>query len=188
MLCSPRHAFLVCVLFNACVSSASAQGELVENGGFETGNFFPWWVPPSIPGQSLFFVDSGSSAHSGTRFANIASTSLQYIGQVLPTEAGEDYELTFWLRRPSAAANLFIVRWEGTPVFAQFFALPTANEWYQFTVPLHSNITGSFLEFGQQAFPGAWLLDDVSVVQVPAPSAAALLGMAGLVALRRRRR
>jgi len=37
-------------------------------------------------------------------------------------------------------------------------------------------------------FPGEFHIDDISVVQVPGPSGAALLGMAGLLGLRRRRR
>jgi len=30
-------------------ATASARAELVVNGGFETGGFFPWLVPPNVP-------------------------------------------------------------------------------------------------------------------------------------------
>ncbi len=108
------------------------------------------------------------------------------MSQVLPTVAGTDYELSFWLRVPDLLlGHAFTVRWEGQSVFTQF--VPQVP-WTRFSLPLHSNITGSFLQFGQSAFPGEYHIDDISVVQVPAPSPAALLGVAGLLALRRKRR
>jgi len=163
--------------------------ELVVNGGFESGNFFPWWVPPSIPNDSRFYVSPAAEfAHSGSHYAYLSSTSLQYIGQVLPTAAGVDYELSFWVRRVSLAPDQFKVRWEGQLVFNEFTINLDWDVWQHRTIPLEANITGSFLEFGQDHFPGAFFLDDVSVTQiVPAPSAATLLGVAGLVGLRRRR-
>lgn len=164
------------------------RAELVFNGGFETGNFAGWDVPPNVPMQSFFTVTSSGVPHSGAYFAGLASTTTQYVSQILPTQAGTDYELSFWLRQPVNAPSGFTVRWEGAVVYGQILALPTPNQWYEFRVPLHSNITGSFLEFGQAFFPLEWHIDDISVVQVPAPGSAAVLGMGGLLALRRRRR
>jgi uncharacterized protein (TIGR03382 family) len=59
--------------------------------------------------------------------------------------------------------------------------------WFQFTVPLHANINGSFIEFGQHAFPAYYGLDDIRVVPIPSPSAAPLLLLGSVVGLRRRR-
>ena len=108
--------------------------------------------------------------------------------QILETTSGTDYELSFWLRGPTLFSELFTIRWEGQIVFNEPVNNPNHPQWRHFTLPLHANITGSFLEFGQSFFPGEFHIDDISVVQVPAPSAAPLLGMAGVVAMRRRRR
>jgi len=79
------------------------------------------------------------------------------------------------------------VRWEGQSILVIPGTLqPIA--WSQYTVPLHASITGSFLEFGQTAFPGEFHIDDIFVVPVPTPSAAPLLLMGGAVAHSRRRR
>lgn len=164
-----------------------AHAELVFNGSFETGNFLGWDVPPSVPNQSQFTVNP-DSPHGGMYYAQLSSTSQQYISQTLPTQAGQDYLLSFWLRWDFLLGENLTVRWEGQPVL---FVPGTAQgaPWTQFTVPLHANITGSFLEFGQNVFPGEWHVDDISVVPVPAPSAAAVLVLAcGAVAVRRRRR
>lgn len=163
-----------------------ARAELVVNGDFETGGIFPWNAPATIPNQQYFTVTTSATSHGGTHHLVMSSTSLLYVSQVLPTVAGTDYELSFWLRRPTNGGGFFTVRYEGQQVFGQTFSLP-ALVWTQFTVPLHSNITGSFLQFGQMDFPGEWHIDDISVVQVPAPSAAAVLGIGAVVAMRRRR-
>ena len=189
---SSRWSGCLCALVVACASAASAQTDLVFNGGFETGNFSGWSVPPIVlppqPNPSFFEVYSGGGSHTGTYHARLSSTQLQYMTQILPTTSGTDYELSFWLRQISIAPEALLVRWEGATVFNQLLSNPDPLEWRHFTLPLHANITGSFLEFGQSYFPLEFHIDDISVVQVPAPGAGALLGMAGVVAMRRRRR
>ncbi len=176
-----------------CVASVMGQsasaGSLVFNGGFETGDFAGWSVPPNAPPPNgvNFQVRTGS-AQSGTRYAVLSSFSQQYISQTLPTQAGQDYLLSFWLRWDfGMAGELLTVRWEGQSVLVVPGTIQGAP-WTQFTLPLHANITGSFLEFGQNAFPGEFHIDTVSVVPVPAPSAAPLLLLGSAVALRRKRR
>lgn len=180
-----------CLLAASLIAAAATPvfaGELVFNGGFETGNFSGWSVPPNIPNVSHFRVSSSGNAHGGEYWAGLASTNLQFISQVLPTQAGQDYELSFWVRTPGPLPNSpLTVRWEGQfalSVPGPFQTLP----WTQYTIPIHANIGGSFLEFGQAVFPGEWNIDDISVVPVPAPGAAAVLVMGGAVAAVRRRR
>ncbi|MBX3402297.1 MAG: hypothetical protein KF699_02685 [Phycisphaeraceae bacterium] len=110
---------------------------------------------------------------------------------MLPTTAGTDYELTFWLRRPTNAPAALFVRWEGQVInFGYPGILPDNTNWWPFTVPLRAIITGSYLEIGQNDFPGEFHLDDVSVVVVPGPGAGTVLlaAAAGVFATQRRRR
>ncbi len=186
MLPTSQRCLLV-ASFIAAAATPVFAGELVFNGGFETGDFSGWNVPAPMSMQNLFFV-SGGDAHSGTYYGRLSSTQLQYISQTLPTQAGQDYELSFWLRWYFGMQSEFVtVRWEGQPVlFVQ--GTGPGKIWTHFTLPLHANITGSFLEFGQNAFPGEFHIDTISVVAVPTPSAAAVLVMAGGAAAMRRRR
>jgi len=191
MVRTVRQSVLATSLVLAAASHAFA-GELVFNGGFETGNFSGWSVPPNVgpghPNSALFRVVTGGNPHSGNHWAGMASAQLRFMSQVLPTQAGEDYELSFWLRHPGNASSRFVIRWEGQTIYDNFLLqLPDGDNWHRLSFPLHSNITGSLLEFGQQEFPIEWHIDDISV-QVPAPGAATVLVMGGAVALRRGRR
>ncbi|MBX3404761.1 MAG: PEP-CTERM sorting domain-containing protein [Phycisphaeraceae bacterium] len=151
-------------------------------------------MPPNAPPPqgALFFVSTSGNAQEGSNFAHLSSWNLQFISQVLPdTVAGTDYELEFWLRRPGPFPPFsapFRVRWEGQFVFNQLVGGEQLLDWTRFTVPLHSNFSGSLLEFGQSVFPDEWHIDTISVRQVPAPSALPLLALGGAAALRRRRR
>ena len=114
-----RRALLATSLLVAAASPALA-GNLVFNGGFETGNFAGWSVPPNAPppNGALFRIGTGG-AHSGNHYAGIGSASSQYISQTLPTQAGQDYELSFWLRWYFGMLSEFVtVRWEGQPVLS----------------------------------------------------------------------
>jgi len=175
--------------FATVMGQSASAGNLVFNGGFETGTFLGWNVPPNapLPDAALFRIGTGD-AHTGNHFAGIGSASLQFISQTMPTQAGQDYDLTFWLRRTPNVPGGFAVRWEGNYVFLEILGGPETLAWHQFTIPLHANINGSFLEFGQAFFPGEFHIDTISVVPVPTPSAAPLLLMGGAVAMRRRRR
>ncbi len=171
-------------------AASATNAEMVFNGGFETGNFSGWSVPPNIfppnSGAQIFGI-AGGGGSEGTHYAALSSTNLRFISQVLPTTAGQNYQLTFWLRQPDDHPIQFQVRFEGQIVLNAFDPLPDAG-WHVLTLPLHANINGSFIEFGQQSFPLYVYLDDVRVVPVPAPSAAAVLLMGGAAAAGRRRR
>ncbi len=180
-------AILGCCL---CPSGSLAGVNLVTNGSFETGNFLGWSVPPNIflpdPNAQGFWV-AGGGGSEGEHFAALSSTNLRFITQILPTTAGQDYVLTFWMRRPDNFPGTFQVRFEGQVVLSTGAPLPDGLNWFQFTVPLHANINGSFIEFGQHAFPAYYGLDDIRVVPIPSPSAAPLLLLGSVVGLRRRR-
>ncbi len=181
------HRGLALTAFLAAAPSAMAV-ELVENGGFETGGFFPWVAPSPVFNQQHFVVVT-NNGHTGTAHAVLSSTQLRFMSQFLPTTAGQDYELSFWLRKPLNTPSQFYIRWEGAFVYSQSTLLPDGINWHRLTIPLHSNFDGSLLEFGQDIFPAEYHIDDISVVPVPAPSAAAVLVMAGIAsAVRRRRR
>jgi hypothetical protein len=144
------------------------SGELVQNGGFETGDFSDWMVVGS--GSSYDYVDNGSASgitpHSGAYLAIFGEIGqLAYFSQVLPTRAGQSYLLSFWLYsltyNGQTTPNDFLAQWNGNTLInsTNMGAFGWTNLQFMVTATGPSTV----LQFGGQDDP-AWLgLDDVSV-------------------------
>ena len=161
------------------LSFAFLPGEpLVQNGGFETGDFTGW----SLAGDAgtVDFVANSSSIsglapHAGTYFAAFGEISVQaYLSQTVPTAVGQLYRLSLWLDSASNPAhghpttpNEFSVAWNGITLFDKVNIGRTGWTNLQFTVKATS--PGTLLEIGGRDDPYYLGLDDVSVNPVPVP-------------------
>jgi uncharacterized repeat protein (TIGR03803 family) len=152
-------------VFRLTVVPAAPQGGLVQNGGFETGDF-TGWILSGITNAT--FVDdssvSGITPHSGIfEAASGASGSLGYLSQTLSTVAGARYLLSFWLDSPDGSTpNEFLVSWNRTTLFNQT-NLP-AISWTNLQFTVTATGTSTALQFGFRDDPSWLALDDVSVV------------------------
>ena len=97
----------------AAPASDGASGELVANGGLETGDFTGW----TQTGNTGFTGVDMASAHSGMFGAFFGPTgSNGFITQDLTTTVGNLYDLTFWLDSDGGTPNHFEVSWDGAVV------------------------------------------------------------------------
>ena len=152
----------------------------VGNGGFETGDFTDWTVEAqsdnvfadsvdatqeygssSIPG-----VDDSLFVHSGIYGAFLGqNNSLGFLSQTLPTVAGQQYVLSFWLDNPAPGTpNEFRASWNGTALFDQTDMDQFA--WTNMQYVVTATGTSSVLQFGFRNDQNAFGLDDVSVQPV----------------------
>jgi hypothetical protein len=145
---------------------------LVQNGGFETGDFTGWTQSGNTAYTS---VTSGNSAfvHSGTYGAALGpSGSLGYLSQTLPTFAGQNYLLSLWLDNPNnsygATPNQFLVQWNGTTIFSETNMPFTTWTNLQFIVTATGSST--VLQLGFRDDPYYLSLDDISVAPIPVPA------------------
>jgi uncharacterized protein (TIGR03382 family) len=198
----PAYVFVLA----GSISFASGQIQLTTNGGFEAGDTSGWESFPSAISSFAVSSDAFAGAFSG-RLENLASGSAAVIKQanmgvgiVTPFQ-----EVTISFRAKGSGAA-------GGVQFAEFFSelagggvssavilggrpLFVTDQWqlYSFSTFTGANVDGGVtLQLG--AVTGANIgstsllfVDNVSVTVIPAPASAALLGLAGLVALRRRR-
>ena len=152
---------------------------LVQNGGFETGDFTGWTLNANDGGSPYNFVASASSGldfspHSGTYFAALGEvgTPLAYLSQTLPTSAGQKYLLSLWLYNPVAgsfrnAPNEFSVSWNGSTLYDKKNIAQTS--WLNMQYVVSATGGSTVLQIGGRDDTSYLGLDDVSVTPVFAP-------------------
>jgi Ca2+-binding RTX toxin-like protein len=134
---------------------------LVQNPGFETGDFTNW----TLSGNTGFTSVTTDKPHSGSYAAHLGPIgSLGFItqSQQVSTIAGGQYTFSWWLANDDPGTpSEFVASWNGTTVLDQVDVPPQAYKLYSYTVNATSASTP--LQFGFRQDP-AWLdLDDVSV-------------------------
>ncbi len=148
---------------------------LVQNGGFETGDFPPWILTGDASGNSSL-VDDGSffiTPYDGNYAAALSEFgSVADLSQTLPTQPGKPYLLSYWLENVDVFGfgtipNELLVQWNGTTLFSEFNAAAFDWTYYQFVVVATTNNT--VLQFGFRNDSAAFGLDDVSVTPLPTP-------------------
>jgi hypothetical protein len=157
--------------------SLNVVQSLVQNGGFEMGDFTDWTLVGNGTisngrfGSTIYnAVESSSSyssvVHSGNYGAFLGDIQLATLSQTLATVPGENYLLSFWLdNTTSGSIQRFQASWNGSNLYS--ITNPPAFSWtnLQFIVTAVSSST--VLQFGAENDPAYFGLDDISVTHIP---------------------
>ncbi len=178
--------------------AASAQASnLVQNGGFETGDFTNWTLGGLVDDNT--YVGTGPNApFDGSFAAQLGAVgSDNTLSQAIATAAGQNYVISYWhIFAPDAGpVGDFSVLWDGNVVHAEITQNPpTPQTWTEYSF----QVTGTgadTLEFDSRNDPSYQGLDDVSLVAgnlspVPLPASlplfASVLASLGMFASRRK--
>lgn len=162
-------------------ASALAQAQLIQNGGFETGDFSGW----SFGGTAE--VHSGAAGsnfvHSGSKGAALGAAELS---QAFLTTPGKSYRVSFWMNSILGQDPGFVqASWSnfdipnnldlGTVslIDTTFDAVPSLDDagWtkYTYTLLALGNVASLELQFFTHpiSYPNNLALDDVSVTALP---------------------
>ncbi len=150
---------------------------LVQNGGFETGDFTGWTLNGDtvIDGEPINAVatrDGSVYPHSGSYLAELGEPNVfAYLSQTAPTLAGQSYLLSLWLNSPTVPGgntpNEFSVSWNGTALFDQA-NIPPITGWTNLQFIVTATGTSTILQIGGRDDRSYLCLDDVSLTPIPA--------------------
>jgi hypothetical protein len=163
--------------------SKAEAGNLVNNGGFETGDFSGWTQSGNT--DPLYTGVRAVNPRSGNYAAWLGPIgSLGYLSQSVSTIVGQSYQLSYFLSNDGRTPNQFEVSINGKQLTTAQNIV--ASAYVQHLV----NFVGTGndnLQFGFRHDPWFHNLDDVSVTPVPTP--ALLPGLIGMgIALYRKRK
>lgn len=154
--------------------------ELVQDGGFEAGDFTYWNLVGAVDVYTNDFSDvaNGSanySPYAGNYFAAMGEDNvLAYLSQNLSTRAGQFYLISLWLANPNGATpNQFQVQWNGSAAITNiiFNQLNMGAFDYSNMLFVAQAVTnGTTLKLGFRNDKDYFALDNVSVQPIPAPA------------------
>ena len=155
-----------------CQFTLQVQQTLLQNGGFETGNFSGWTESGNTGStRDLAVTRAPLYVYSGQWGARLGPPgSLGYLSQTIPTSPGQACLLSLWLNSPDGATpNEFLVAWNGGTLFdgVNLGAIGWTN--LQFAVTATGS--SSVLEFGFRDDSSFFGLDDISLVAIQPPFA-----------------
>jgi hypothetical protein len=177
--------------FASSVSVCDAvAGNLVQNCGFETGDFSGWTVLNNDGNTLVEATSFQQGANSGNFFAALGDAAITptTLAQTFTDTVGSTLTFSFYLAT-DGQPDQFTAEWNGVSELSLLNATAQGYTQYSFTLTATGSDTISFIERNPLGFDA---LDDVAVVEsqaTPEPSSLSLAAAAiGLIALAQRRR
>jgi hypothetical protein len=166
--CLVSNAYGTLLSSNALLTvSGPTSSNLVQNWGFETGDFAFWGTTDSLSGFSV--VDTAPYPHSGSYGAEAGPIgALGFIGQTLATTPGQTYIFGCYLYGDGNTPNEFVMSWDGLTVLD--LVNYTNAGWTNINLLVHATNSMTVMQFGFQNDPSYFGFDDVSVILPVAPT------------------
>lgn len=176
--------FRAAVTLCAVLAGMLKGGNIVVNGGFETGDFTGWTLSGNTESTGVDNEEPYGSEF-GAYFG--AQGSLGYLSQVLSTVPGDTYSLSYWIQNDGGPPDEFLVSWNGSVLSDTVNAGPFSYTEFIFN-DLLATSDSTTLEFGFRQDSSFLDLDDVVVTMdsqtttaTPEPSTQLLVGFGSAI-------
>jgi uncharacterized repeat protein (TIGR01451 family) len=156
---APAHTFAEEGNFTVSLTVSHWGPQLVENGGFENGDFTGWTQGGNTGDTGV----DGSNVHSGSFAAFLGPVGSDgTLTQNVATVAGQQYVFSFWLESDGGTPNDFSASVDGTTVFS--VVNDPAHGYQQHSFTFTATGASTQIQFAFRNDPGFLHLDDVGVV------------------------
>ncbi len=157
------------------VLQVEIRQNLVENGGFETGDFSGWTLVGNTVALPYIYNVVGTDwnypglVHSGNYGAFLGQSGYAAtLSETLVTTPGQIYLVSWWLNNQEAVGyQSFSVGLDGTNYFT--LEAPPDFAWTNLQFVAMASSTNALLQFAAESDDYCFCLDDVSVLPVPPP-------------------
>jgi len=165
------------ILSLVAILPATKAANLVQNGGFETGDFTDW----TLTGNTGFTGVDTNSAYSGTYGGDFGAVGSDgYLDQNIATTIGDTYDITFWLSNDGGTPSDFSSSFGGTTGVS--LTDPNGFSFTEYSYTATATTTSTDLNFTIRQDPAYFHLDDVSVTSGVPDSGPTLLLVAATLA------
>jgi hypothetical protein len=169
----------VTILLGMAVLIPATAANIVTNGSFETGSFSGWTIAAASCGSDFGITTNPEDAESGiyAAFFNGSCTgSYDSFEQALPTVAGQNYAVSFWIETQGSGARDLLVDWNGTQILNLSGSGTGSYTLYNFIEP--STTSSTMLEFqGYNTSSNPDFVDNVSASELDEPNTSLLLSL-----------
>jgi hypothetical protein len=168
-------------------STSVARAAIIQNGGFETGDFTGWTTSDlTYSGVVASGIYSDVNSHSGNYLASLGPIgSIGSLSQNIPTTVGQNYELSLFLKNQSQGAfpNQFQIFINGDNIFNEVNI--DTPDYTKYSFNFIATTASTELRFGVRNDPAHLFLDDVNVIPiaVPEPLSLGSIVVAGAIGL-----
>jgi len=151
-------------------------GNIVVNGGFETGDFTGWTQTGNSSFDGVQCPGPGSAVAEGNCSAFFGPVgSIGGITQNLTTQIGQTYLISFDFEPDGGTPSSFSALFNGNTLYT--VTNPPASAYQVFNFAAAATSTTTAIAFNFRDDPGFLFLDAVSVQAAPEPATVALVGL-----------
>jgi hypothetical protein len=146
----------------------SVSGNLLQNCGFENGDFSGWTQSGNLASTFVYGNFSAFAPNSGSLFAVLGPSSIDghgFLSQTIATTPGAFYTISWYLASDGNTPNDFNATWDGNTIFSQPDL--AGQDWVLYSFPVVANSGSTTLTFGFSNDNGYLALDDASVTGPP---------------------
>src|SRR6185312_1414434 len=137
-------------------------GNLLQNCGFESGDFTGWTQSGNTDSTFVFNSFDGFSPNSGSYLATLGPAGADgYLSQAITTTPGDVYTISWYLASDAQTPNDFNVTWDGNSIFSQTDLV--VPDWVLYSFTATASTSSTSLTFGFSDDLGYLALDDTSV-------------------------